>query len=469
MDIEGKNIRERIINNVSEGVMLISFEGTINYINPAGLTILGLKKEQVVDKKVATVFFDNPQNIEFVQTLIEAAYDQKKTHSSIIPYCKKDAIHPFRVVTSYLTGEDGSYVGVIIVFSDLSEQAELKDALKSMEKIKKLNEQLELRNKLISETFGRFLSDDIVDNLLNSPDGIQPGGNKKELTMLMSDLRGFTAMSERMDAEDLISMLNHYLGEMTEVIQKYNGTIIEFIGDGILAIFGAPVWTKKHAENAVAAALEMQSRMVSVNAWNEKKHYPVLAMGIGLNTGEVIVGNLGSEKRMKYGVVGSNVNLCGRIESYTVGGQVLISPSTRKKIKAKLDIEKEMTVYPKGANGEIVLSHITGIGDPYNIYAEMKDDIMQTLEVPIPVRFRMIEEKHGKEKIYYGGISAESRSGAILDTNLVLEIYDNIQIDAGGKLFCKVMEKLESGYKLLFTSIPSGYAVWLRTSRLDKV
>ncbi len=455
---ENRGILERIINCVSAGVMLIGFDGSINFINSAGAKILGLKKSKVTEKKFAAIFFDDSENDKFVQTILEAVYDRDKTHSAVIPYHKNDETLHLRVVTSFLIDEDENDSGVIVLFSDLSEVMELRDAVKSMEKIKKLNEQLEIRNKLISETFGRFLSDDIVSRLLNTPDGIQPGGNKKKLTIMMSDLRGFTAMSERMDAHDLIAMLNHYLGEMTDVIQGYDGTIIEFIGDGILAVFGAPVWSKNHAVNAVAAALDMQVRMDAVNAWNRERDYPVLEMGIGINTGEVIIGNIGSEKRMKYGVVGKDVNLCGRIESYTVGGQVLISPSTRAGIKANLEIEKEMTVYPKGANGELVLSHVKGIGKPYNIHVDIHDDTMQMLDTPIPVSFHMIEGKHGKAKIYYGGIMGLSRDSAMLDTGLDMEIYDNIQMDAGGKLFCKVMEKSESGYKVQFTSIPTGYA-----------
>ncbi len=354
---------------------------------------------------------------------------------------------------------------IIVVFSDLSELMDLRDAVQSMEKIQSLNNQLEIRNKLISETFGRFLSDDIVKHLLDTPEGLQLGGRKQTLTIMMSDLRGFTALSERMDAADLVSMLNHYLGEMTDAIQAHKGTIIEFIGDGIMALFGAPEASDTHATDAVAAALEMQSKMEKVNEWNISHDYPILEMGIGLNTGEVIVGNIGSEKRTKYGVVGSHVNLCGRIESYTVGGQILISPSTRELISSELEIEKEMTVYPKGANGELMLSQITGIGAPYNIHVEVNQNIPVHLERPIPVCMYRIDGKHGTAKALYGGLTAVSNSGALLETDVKFEIYDNIQINAGGKLFCKIMERKDNYYVLQYTSVPTGYAAWLKESK----
>jgi adenylate cyclase len=115
---------------------------------------------------------------------------------------------------------------------------------------------------------------------------------------------------------------------MVDVILQYEGTINEFIGDAILVIFGAPLWWPDHAQRAIACAVAMQLAMVSVNAQNQRDGLPEVEMGIGVNTGEVVVGNLGSHKRTKYGIVGTPVNLTARIESYTVGGQILISEST---------------------------------------------------------------------------------------------------------------------------------------------
>ena len=205
--------------------------------------------------------------------------------------------------------------------------------------------------------------------------------------------------------------------------------------------------------------------MEAVNAWNAERDYPVLEMGIGLNTGEVIVGNIGSEKRTKYGVVGSHVNLCGRIESYTVGGQVLISPLTRELAKVDLEIAQEMTVYPKGVKGELVLSQVTGVGAPYNVSTKVKDTRPQALEKPIPVRFHKLDGKHGGAKSYYGGIVAVAHDGAVLDTGEELNIYDNIQLEAGGKLFAKVMELTENGALLRYTSIPAHYEAWLKAEQ----
>ena len=456
--------RDSIIENMFEGVMIISFDGKITYMNPAALGVLGLDKEQVVGKAFATVFLEEPENDEFVQLVLDTVYEKPDVKDKIVPFYSHGKKNLLRMIAS-IYRRNGKNLGMVIVISDLSDLMDFRDAVKSLQIIQDLNNKLEIRNKLLDETFGRFLSDEIVRQLLDTPDGLALGGKKRDLTIMMSDLRGFTALSERMPAEDLITMLNHYLGEMTDVIQGHGGTIIEFIGDGIMAIFGAPAPSETHAADAIAAALAMEDRMDSINNWNLERDYPALEMGIGLNTGEVIVGNIGSEKRTKYGVVGSNVNLCGRIESYTVGGQVLIAPYTREtaeKSGIDLEIANEMTVYPKGAKGKLILSHVTGIGAPYNIYVNTGHNEPESIDKIIPVCFHKIEGKHGLAKTLYGGIKALANDRAVFETDSELAVFDNLQLDAGGKLFCKVMEEKEGSYLLQYTSVPAGYERWIK-------
>ena len=455
-------IRESIIRDMSEGVMTIGFDGIVTYLNPAAERILAREAEEMVGQSFAMCFFDYSENDNFSQTILDAAYDRDHTHENIVSYFTGEETRQLHVTTSFLR-EGEERVGIIVVPSDISERVELRDAVKAMERIKALNGQLELRNKLLSETFGRFLSDEIVRQLLDTPDGLALGGKKRTLTVMMSDLRGFTAMSERMEPHSLIAMLNHYLGEMTEVIERRNGTIIEFIGDGIMAIFGAPAPSDCHAAEAVAAAVEMQSRMEAINAWNAERGYPVLEMGIGINTGEVIVGNIGSEKRTKYGVVGSHVNLCGRIESYTVGGQVLISPKTRSMISEPLDIAMEQEVFPKGVKTPLTLSQVTGIGGDYGVSCKQREEVPEPLERPVPVLFAAIHEKHVDAEPSEGRFTAMSRTGAVLETEAPLERFANLQIQAGGKLFAKVMERVENGWLLRFTSIPPEFDAWRKT------
>ena len=444
-------VHKSIMQDMTEGVMTIGLDGVITYVNPAAASILGIAVEMLTGKKFIQCFFEYPENDAFNQTILDAVYDSATTHRNVVPYFTGRDFRQLHVTTSYLH-DNGVKVGVIAVLSDISELTELRDAVKAMQRIRALNSQLELRNKLLSETFGRFLSDEIVRQLLDTPDGLMLGGKKRELTIMMSDLRGFTAMSEQMEPQSLIAMLNHYLGAMTDVIQRYNGTIIEFIGDGILAIFGAPLASDHHAADAVAAAVAMQMQMEAINAWNAERGFPVLEMGIGINTGEVIVGNIGSEKRTKYGVVGSHVNLCGRIESYTVGGQILISPQTRAMIRCDLDVAQELEVYPKGVKGALTISQITGIGSPYDLSCDTDSGSERLVPVNIPVGFKRISDKHCSEEVLNGIITAINGKNAVLKTAMPIAVFENISLCADNEVFCKVIGEKDQGLLLRFTA-----------------
>ncbi|MBR6738216.1 MAG: PAS domain-containing protein [Oscillospiraceae bacterium] len=453
---------ESIIRDMSEGVMTIGFDGVIAYVNAAALAILDRRAEDLVGERYDSCFFRYGENDALNRTILAAVYDTTSTHKSVVPYFTGTETRQLNVMTSFLhKGEEK--IGVVVVLNDITELADLRDAVSAMGRIKELNGRLELRNQLLEETFGRFLSDEIVDQLLETPDGLAMGGKKRSITVMMSDLRGFTAMSERMDAQKLIAMLNHYLGEMIEIIQRYNGTIIEFLGDGILTVFGAPEERDSHAADAVAAAIAMQSRMAEVNRWNEEGGYPDLEMGIGISSGEAIVGNIGSEKRTKYGVVGSMVNLCGRIESYTVGGQVFISPRTREMIGAELTVAQELEILPKGVKAPLTISHVTAIGAPYDVSCERKFVLAQPIERPLPVRFVIVEGKHCSDTEEYGEFVALSERGAYMKTATQFSRFDNLRIEAGGTLLAKVLSQTEDGSWLLrFTSVPPDFFAWCR-------
>src|SRR5262249_54528450 len=222
-------------------------------------------------------------------------------------------------------------------------------------------EALERRSQFIRETFGRYVSEEVVAQLLDAPEGLDLGGVKRKVTILMSDVRGFTALAECLEPQEVMTFLNRYLEAMVDVILSYRGTIIEILGDGLLVLFGAPLSRDDDAERAVACALTMQLRMADINAPHRQGGLPDIEMGIGVHTGEVVVGNIGSQQRTKYGVVGSAMNLTGRIESYTTGGQILISPTTYAETAAVLTISDQMTVSPKGVATPITLYAVSGM------------------------------------------------------------------------------------------------------------
>jgi adenylate cyclase len=190
--------------------------------------------------------------------------------------------------------------------------------------------QLERNERFIRRTFGRYLSDDIVEQLLEAPEGLELGGDLREVTIMMSDICGFTSLAEHLPPRQVVSLLNRYFEAMTAIIFEHQGTIDEFLGDAILAVFGAPRRLDNDPERAVRCALAMREAMAAVNAANEAAGLPTLSQRIALNTGTVIAGNIGSEQRAKYGCVGHAMNVTSRIEGQTEVDEILIAEATRQ-------------------------------------------------------------------------------------------------------------------------------------------
>ncbi|WP_439102962.1 adenylate/guanylate cyclase domain-containing protein [Congregibacter sp.] len=217
-------------------------------------------------------------------------------------------------------------------------------------------DQLERNERFIRATFGRYLSDDIVTEILENPEGMELGGDLREVTIMMSDIRGFTTMSEQLAPDRVVSMLNRYLGAMTDIILEYGGTIDEFLGDAILAVFGAPRRHDDDPDRAARCALAMQAAMEEINAANRGDGLPELAMGIALNTGNVIAGNIGSERRSKYGFVGHAMNVTSRIEDIARRGEILIAESTRRALGAAYALGDSRELQAPGID-EVLVVH----------------------------------------------------------------------------------------------------------------
>jgi class 3 adenylate cyclase len=254
------------------------------------------------------------------------------------------------------------------------------------------DERLRLVN-FIRDTFGRYLSKKVVDEILESPDGQEIGGRRKTVTIMMSDLRGFTSLSETRDPEDMVRLLNRYLEGMSKVIIEYDGMIDEFIGDSILTVFGVPEEHDDDPARAVACALAMQNTLMKLNNELILEGYPALEMGIGINTGSVIVGNIGSEIRMKYGIVGATVNIASRIESNTIGGQVLIGEATYSLVKELVTSAPTQTIMMKGLKKPLVMYPVTAIGPPYHVKLCIQAASKNGIEITLPFHCWKVENK----------------------------------------------------------------------------
>jgi adenylate cyclase len=346
------------------------------------------------------------------------------------------------------------------------ERKRLRDIkVEQQRKLHELNTALELRNRFIRETFGSYLSDEIVDTILEKG-GLKIGGEKRRATILMADLRGFTSLSERLPAEDVVAMLNIYLETMIEIIQKHQGTIDEFIGDAILVIFGAPILRPDDSRRAVACAVEMQLAMTSVNERNRRAGYPEVALGVGINTGEVVVGNIGSQKRIKYAVVGRAVNLTARIESYTVGGQIFISESTLYECGDTLRLDSAMKVLPKGVKKPLTIHEVGGIGGDFQLFLPPKKKITWIeLEQGLPVQFTVVDWKHTGEQGHGGTITKIAHNMVKIHSkvlpsplaNLRISLYDPDDHEITDDLYGKVVAHLSESppaFLVHFTSLP---------------
>jgi adenylate cyclase len=323
----------------------------------------------------------------------------------------------------------------------------------------------------IRQTFGRYLSDEVVSQLLESPQGRQMGGERREVTMLMSDLRGFSAIAEQYAPEQVMRLLNHYLALMTDVITEYQGTIDELMGDAILVMFGAPTVRGDDVDRAVACAMAMQlamQRLGDVLEMDLAMQMSQLQMGIALHCGEVVVGNIGSMKRAKYGMVGSQINLTARIESYTVGGQILISDSLYQRLQTPVQLGQSLEVRAKGFAEPIVVHELQAIAGTYAQALPVLDETLLPLSPVVTVAWTTLKAKQVQHPMLNGVLTQLATKFAVLAVPQSLAVLSDLKLnfeDATGRsadIYAKVIEQLPADpacpeghcYRLCFTFVP---------------
>ena len=194
----------------------------------------------------------------------------------------------------------------------------------------------EKQSREIKRIFSNYVTEKVVDQLVKNPSMVKLGGERKELSILFSDIRGFTSLSEKLKPEEVVELLNEYFKEMTEVIFNWEGTLDKFVGDAIMVFWGAPIAQEDHAYRAVACAVDMIKKLKALREKWQKEGKPFLNIGVGINTGEVLVGNIGVEgRKMDYTVIGDHVNLASRLEGLNkqYATNIIISEFTLEKLK----------------------------------------------------------------------------------------------------------------------------------------
>jgi class 3 adenylate cyclase len=311
----------------------------------------------------------------------------------------------------------------------------------------------------IKDVFGRYQNVEVMRTLLETPGALALGGERREITAMMSDLRGFTAISEKYSPEQVVTMLNRYFEPMVEIIQKHGGTIDDILGDGMFIMFGAPLRMQDHASRAVACAIDMQLAMEGVNKANLRDGLPPLEMGIGLNAGEVIIGNIGSEKRAKFSAIGSPVNMAARVESYTTGGQLLVSSSVYQPLAEILEVGKQMEVKAKGLKGTMEVIEVLGIAGDYNLRLPDQNQPLRDLASPLAIRFMPLSGKDISAEPHPGWLIAANGLRGEIETLRPLEPLVDIKFSLAtdglneDELYAKVEERREGGNRIRFTCL----------------
>lgn len=252
--------------------------------------------------------------------------------------------------------------------------------------------------------------------------------SSREVTIVLADLRGFTSISEHCPPSAVLGMLNRYLGRMSEIIFRHEGAIDKFMGDSIMVLFGAPVGHDDDVRRALACAVEMQLAMEEVNRDNRRLGMPELYMGIGINTGTVMAGLLGSELYSEYTVIGDEVNLASRIEAFSLRGQILVSRNTWERCRDFVKTGDPMEVHVKGRSEPVTVREVLAI--PALGMEVPRQEIRRSprIQVKIPFSYQMVKSKIVVPQIHAGTIMDISYHGVLAEVGQELEPLSEIKL-----------------------------------------
>ncbi len=303
---------------------------------------------------------------------------------------------------------------------------------------------------------------ELVDNAVHH----EPLADHRRVTILLSDLRGFTAIAEHHTALEMVQALNRYFTRMTEIVLRWGGHIDKFMGDAIMVLFGAPEALAGDIEAAIACAIEMQMAMDEINAENQRCGMAIWYMGIGINTGEVVAGHLGSRLHSEYTVIGDQVNLASRVEAHSLRGQILLSENTYQQARGFIATGDVNEVSVKGKRENVRMYELLSTQRPRPLVAPKREvRTSPRVEVDMPLAFQVLQGKSVGAEQFSGRIADISYGGMYVLSNVVLQAFDDIRITMslslmGGELteiYAKVLRvariRGEYGYPIEFTSI----------------
>ncbi len=342
--------QQSIIRSVSSALIAIDSERVITTWNPAAAQLTGINADHAVGQPLDQVVSGNFS--AWLRSLSTQAEADDLTmmigHDWSGELGDRDRVFLTARVTLLREGAMPSMQGFVFLINDLTEIVELEEARRAEVR----------RRRQIRQVFGRYLAPRIVEQLLANPDNVQLGGARQEVTILFADLRGYTTMSENRQPEEVVTILNQYLTLATREIFAELGTLDKFLGDGMMAIFNAPVEVPQHELAAIRAGLRLQERLRKMI--DDSDGVLTTGFGVGINTGAAIVGNIGTPELMNYTAIGDAVNVAARLQSEAQIGDVLISGETYSRVRDRVEVEELGPRQVKGRSQPVLVYRVVG-------------------------------------------------------------------------------------------------------------
>ncbi len=336
-----KDYYERILESVATGIMTFDLLGNLTTVNRAGTEIFGFKPEADLSKGFRTLF-QGAANSRWV-SIAEDVLKARRAHQAFdVRFLRGDGTNlSLNVNALPMQDAAGSFLGTVLVAEDITHEQRLMS------------------------TLCRYMAREVAEQVLQDKSKGQLGGQRTEVAILMTDIRNFTTLSEQMDPWDIVALLNEYFPRIINVIFRHQGMVDKFIGDSILAVFGVPTPREDDALRAARAALEMRSQLDAINRERQRKKLTTIDMGIGITRGTVISGNIGSERRMDYTVIGDPVNLAARLEGLTkeLKRKILISQRVQEAVHQEIPCESLGEFEVKGKREKVPVYAIKPPGD----------------------------------------------------------------------------------------------------------
>ena len=327
-----KQFNESILGSIATGVITIDPLGEIDSINSAGLKILNRDRDEIIGNHYMYLFEKDDDLIE----MITKSEIENKTMSELnmsLNTVSEDTV--INVSISPRLDPEGNKQGLVLAVEDISDVSKVKN------------------------TFKRYVSKQVVDELLGDNAKLNLGGEKREVTILFTDIRGFTSMSEKMEPERVVTTLNEYFSDMIDIVFKHNGTLDKIIGDELMVLYGAPISGENDTQRAVETAVEMQGKIEELNKERKKRKEPPILVGAGINKGLVVSGNIGSRDLMDYTVIGDTVNVASRLCAAAGPGEIMVSESVYKTSHKTFSFDKLNPIKVKGKEKKVPVFLIT--------------------------------------------------------------------------------------------------------------